>query len=60
MVLAVVGNFDPDEAGAICDELLKPKDDPGISVLVPEEPPKCANNTYRRRFPAPFRSLPSG
>lgn len=40
MVLTIVGNFDPDEAIAICDELLKPKDDPEISVLVPEEPPE--------------------
>ncbi len=38
MVLTIAGNFDPDEALRICDELLICKEDPEISVLVPDEP----------------------
>lgn len=38
MVLSISGNFDPDEALAICDELLKPSDDPELDVIVPQEP----------------------
>lgn len=38
MVLSIAGNFDPDEALKICDDLLICKDDPEISVIVPDEP----------------------
>lgn len=38
MVLSIAGNFDPDEAMRICDELLICKDDPEIEVIVPDEP----------------------
>ncbi len=38
MVLSIAGNFDPDEALAICDELLKSSDNPELDVIVPEEP----------------------
>lgn len=38
MVLSIAGNFDPDEALGICDELLISKEDPEIDVIVPEEP----------------------
>ena len=38
MVLSIAGNFDPDEALRICDELLICKEDPEIDVVVPEEP----------------------
>ena len=38
MVLSVAGRFDPDEALAICDELLKKSEDKGLSVIIPEEP----------------------
>lgn len=38
MVLSIAGNFDPDEALAICDETLKKSEDIDLSVIVPEEP----------------------
>ena len=38
MVLSIAGNFDPDEALSICDELLKTNEDPQIDVIVPDEP----------------------
>ncbi|MGN0618844.1 MAG: M16 family metallopeptidase, partial [Ruminiclostridium sp.] len=38
MVLSIAGRFDPDEALAICDELLKKSEDKGLSVIIPEEP----------------------
>ena len=38
MVLSIAGNFDPDEALKICDELLICKEDPEIDVIVPKEP----------------------
>ena len=38
MVLSIAGNFDPDEALSICDELLKTNEDPQIYVIVPDEP----------------------
>ncbi len=38
MVLSIAGNFDPDEALRICDELLICKEDPEIDVIVPDEP----------------------
>lgn len=51
MVLSIAGNFDPDEALAVCDELLKPGDDPRLSVLVPEEPPEVREKYTVREFP---------
>ena len=38
MTLSIAGNFDPDEALKICDEMLKPSKDIGLSAIVPEEP----------------------
>ena len=38
MVLSIAGRFDPKEALAICDELLKKSEDKGLSVIIPEEP----------------------
>ncbi len=38
MVLSIAGNFDPDKALAICDKLLICKENPEISVIVPDEP----------------------
>lgn len=38
MVLSIAGRFDPEEALAICDELLKKSEDKGLSVIIPEEP----------------------
>lgn len=38
MTLSVAGNFDPDEALSICDEMLKPSKDIGLKAIVPDEP----------------------
>ena len=38
MVIAVAGNFDVDKTLEICDELLKPSEDHGLQVIVPDEP----------------------
>lgn len=38
MVLSIAGNFDPEKALAICDRLLKPSEDKGLEVVVPDEP----------------------
>ena len=38
MTLAIAGNFDPDEAIKICDDMLRPSKDIGLKTLVPEEP----------------------
>jgi predicted Zn-dependent peptidase len=38
MTLAIAGNFDPDEALAICDEMLKTSKDIGLETIVPDEP----------------------
>ena len=38
MTLAIGGNFDPDEALAVCDEMLKSSKDIGLKAIVPDEP----------------------
>ena len=38
MTLSIAGNFDPDEALKICDEMLKPSKNIGLQAIVPEEP----------------------
>ncbi len=38
MVIAIAGNFDVDKTIEICDRLLKPSEDPGLQVIVPDEP----------------------
>lgn len=38
MTLTIAGNFDPDEALKICDEMLKPSKDIGLQAIVPDEP----------------------
>ncbi len=38
MVLSIAGNFDPEKAIEICDELIKPMENPEIDVLIPTEP----------------------
>ncbi|MBS7397107.1 MAG: insulinase family protein, partial [Ruminiclostridium sp.] len=38
MVIAIAGNFDVDKTLEICDELLKPSEDHGLQVIVPDEP----------------------
>ncbi|MBQ9483039.1 MAG: insulinase family protein [Ruminiclostridium sp.] len=40
MTLSIAGNFDPDEALKICDEMLKPSKDMGLKTIVPDEPEK--------------------
>lgn len=51
MVLSIAGNFDPEEALAICDELLKPHEDPELSVLVPDEPYEVREKYVAQRLP---------
>ncbi len=38
MTLSIAGNFDPDEALAVCDEMLKSSKDIGLRTIVPDEP----------------------
>lgn len=38
MTLSIAGNFDPDEALKICDEMLNPYEDIGLEAIFPEEP----------------------
>lgn len=38
MTLSIAGNFDPDEALRICDEMLAGSKDIGLKTIVPEEP----------------------
>ncbi len=51
MVLSIAGNFDPEEALRICDELLKPKEDPKLSVLIPDEPDEVREKYVVRQLP---------
>ncbi len=38
MTLAIAGNFDPDEALKICDEILIPSKDIELKTIIPDEP----------------------
>ena len=38
MTLSIAGNFDLDEALAICDEMLRPAKDMGLQAIIPDEP----------------------
>lgn len=38
MVLSIAGNFDPEKALEICDELLKPSENIELDVIIPDEP----------------------
>lgn len=38
MVLTIAGNFDPEMALGICDELLKTSEDIALDVIIPDEP----------------------
>ena len=69
MVLSIAGNFDPDEALRICDELLVCRDNPEISVIVPEEPDDvkkkrvvqklaCAMPLFQMGFKIPYPENP--
>ncbi len=51
MVLSIAGNFDPDEALAICDELLKPSEDQKLDVIVPEEPYEVKEKKVVQKLP---------
>ncbi len=51
MVLSIAGNFDPDEALAICDELLKPSENPELDVIVPEEPYEVKEKKVVQKLP---------
>ncbi len=65
MVLSIAGNFDPEEALGICDELLKCKEDPEIDVIIPTEPSEvkekkiiqklaCAMPLFQLGFKIPY------
>ncbi len=64
MTLSIAGNFDPDEALAVCDDLLKPSKDIGLKTIIPDEPEKvlkkkvteklyCALPLYQLSFKMP-------
>ena len=51
MVLSIAGNFDPDEALAICDRLLKPSPDIGLQSVIPKEPREVKEKIVREKLP---------
>lgn len=51
MVLSISGNFDPEKAIEICDELLKPMENPEIDVLIPDEPNEVKEKYVVQQFP---------
>lgn len=51
MVLSIAGNFDPDKALEICDELLKSADDPELDMIVPKEPEKVREEYIVQQLP---------
>lgn len=70
MVLSIAGNFDPEEALAICDELLKPVENQELDVAVPDEPYEvkdkrivtkmsCAMPLFEIGFKIPYPNEPS-
>ncbi|MBO6230296.1 MAG: insulinase family protein [Ruminiclostridium sp.] len=50
MTLSIAGNFDPDEAMSICDEMLKPSRDLGLETVVPEEPEKVREKRVTQKL----------
>ncbi|MCL1881246.1 MAG: insulinase family protein [Oscillospiraceae bacterium] len=51
MVISIAGNFEPDEALAICDKMLKPCEDVGLQSVIPEEPTEVKNKIVRETLP---------
>jgi len=51
MVLSIAGNFDPEEALAICDRLLKPSTDMGLQSVIPDEPREVKEKIVREKLP---------
>lgn len=51
MALAIAGGFDPEEALALCDELLKTSPDSGLQSSVPDEPPQVREKIVREKLP---------
>ncbi len=51
MVLSIAGNFDPDEALSICDELLKTSENHGLDVIVPDEPSEVKEKKVVQKLP---------
>ncbi|MCL1832504.1 MAG: insulinase family protein [Oscillospiraceae bacterium] len=51
MVISIAGNFDPDEAMAICDRLLKPNVDIGLQAVIPDEPREVKQQFVREKLP---------
>jgi len=50
MVISIAGNFDPDEALAICDRLLKPSEDIGLQAVIPDEPKQVKQHIVREKL----------
>ncbi|MBR5088688.1 MAG: insulinase family protein [Ruminiclostridium sp.] len=50
MTLSIAGNFDPDEAMRICDEMLKPSKDIGLKTIIPEEPPQISEKRVTQKL----------
>ena len=49
MVISIAGNFDVDKTLEICDRLLKPSEDLGLKVIVPDEPLQvCTKRTTQK------------
>lgn len=51
MVLSISGNFDPEKAIEICDELLKSMENPEIDVFIPDEPNEVKEKYVVQQFP---------
>ncbi len=51
MVLSIAGNFDPDEAIEICDELLKTSENQELDVIVPDEPYEVKEKKVVQQLP---------
>lgn len=51
MVLSIAGNFDPEKAIEICDELIKPMENPEIDVLIPTEPNEVKEKYVVQQLP---------
>lgn len=51
MVLCIAGSFNPDEALAICDELLKQSENPELDVIVPDEPYEVKEKKVVQKLP---------
>lgn len=51
MVLSIAGNFNPDEALGICDELLKTAENHQLDAIVPDEPYEVKEKRVVQKLP---------